>query len=140
MRINHLGKIFPARYVQLAVLLLAFLGCRGNDGTYPVTGSVTIKDASPLAGATIMFHSADGSVYTTVADADGKFVIRAKMNSIGLPPGNYQVVVQEPLPDDIDRPTPPKIHPKYTSASSTDLQVTVDKQDNVFDLVLDPPA
>jgi hypothetical protein len=123
----------------LLVCFALCLGCGGNDGTYPVSGSVKLSSGEPLPSASIMFRAADGKTYSTGADADGQFTMHAHADASGLPPGNYHVVVQEPPSDDIDARVPPKIHPKYARAQSTDLQATVGEQTNQFDFSLDPP-
>lgn len=125
----------------LAAALVSCPGCGGADDTHAVSGSLQLQNGQALPHATVMFRTADGgSTYSTGAGVDGEFQVRATADSRGLPAGDYIVVVQEAVSDDIDSPAAPKIDRKYTQAATTDLQATVGEQENVFDFALEPPS
>lgn len=126
--------------VCVCTVLLFMLGCGGNDGNIPVTGDVKLASGEGLGGATVRFRSEDGKNFMTTTDFNGHFTLKADDKSAGIPAGEYSVVIQEAIGDDIDAPSRPKIHRKYLNRESTDLKVTVSPEQTSYDFTLDPPG
>ena len=141
------GKTFNSTWRARALQRLSLLaigcvlsGCAGDDGTVPVSGVLKLSTGEPLGGGKLLFYSNDGTVTTGVAQSDGSFVIQQSVESDGLPPGEYTVVIKSPPPVDIDAPPlAPKFHQKYGGRMTTDLRVTVAADAPLLDIVLDPP-
>lgn len=123
----------------LAIGALACVGCGASDGTFPVSGRLQTTSGDAIESAQVMFVSDAGKTHSASVDQDGAFRLSSGSDASGLAPGNYKVVVQESSLDDIDAPAKPKAHQKYRSRETTDLQVTVQEGDNVFNLALDTP-
>jgi hypothetical protein len=132
-------KTIPRVMSLYVVAAICCLGCGGNDGTWPVAGTVRTAAGDPLASASVMFRGEDGKTYACGTDAEGRFEVFAFAKATGLPAGQYQVQVQESLGNDIDNPSPPKIHRKYAAFDSSPLAITIDPQKNQLDLSLDSP-
>lgn len=82
----------PAALCLLAVLLAGAAGCGVRKS--PVNGVVTL-DGQPVANASVLFMSEDGSVPASGAtDAEGKFSLSYAGES-GIPHGNYKVLVSK---------------------------------------------
>jgi hypothetical protein len=112
--------------ISIAVLLLCLsvtIGCdyRGLPGLVPVEGRLTLN-GEPLADATVSFapvdlgsdkHGASG-----VTDANGRFVLKTNIESVGIAPGDYKVVV---IKKDFATPLDKKIFDKKASSSSVEI-------------------
>ncbi|QEG35405.1 carboxypeptidase-like regulatory domain-containing protein [Bythopirellula goksoeyrii] len=133
-------KLLGQQFVKVTLLLLC-VGCGGgNDTTVPVSGTITLQNGEPLPSATIMFRGTDGKTFTGGADGSGAYVARASEDSRGIAPGEYIVVVQESIGDDLDKPSRPKIHPRYGQVRTSDLKTTVSAEQPTYDFTLDPPG
>ena len=83
-----------ARFVQAALLTLVctFTGCGGPIG--PTFGSVRFEDGSPVRAGSIEFRRLeDKSRFTSRIAQDGSFHPADGNGQLGLPPGDYEVVV-----------------------------------------------
>lgn len=79
----------------VAALALAGVGCGQQTVRYemlPVAGVVTLA-GEPLAGAEVMFDSADGPRGFGVSDEAGRFTVTTRQYGSGLPAGEYRVFV-----------------------------------------------
>jgi hypothetical protein len=86
------------RHRAVAVLSLACAACGNPHGIYPVSGSVTYKDA-PAAGASVLFQrqGADALGQQTImgiVQPDGSFTVDCGALGKGAPPGEYVVLVE----------------------------------------------
>lgn len=151
-----------------AFLSLCLLGCGGGaDGAadrvdvHPVSGTVTFANG-PVANATVTFSPKDKQpVATAVTDSQGKYTLTTYEASDGAAEGDYVVlvtkIVQAAASDegthDADGSggggTPSHdakdaaaagggLPEKYSSATASDLNVTVKAGDNKIDLSLNP--
>jgi len=78
----------------------------GRPKTYNVNGTVTFQ-GSPLAGATVVFRSAEHQVSASgVTNADGKFRLTTYEDNDGAVAGEHDVIVQKydeaSLPANVD--------------------------------------
>lgn len=124
------GRATPlARYWAcfLAPLVL-FAGCSGNAG--PAAGMVRFDDHAPVESGSIEFRSLEsGQRYASRIGSGGQFEPQDQDGRLGLPPGEYEVVVvQIVLTEDLaadahehGRTVPRRYADYYTS----DLRTTV---------------
>lgn len=144
-----------SRYGLLGALLMAGLaGCPQSDDigtTLPVSGKVTI-DSKPLANGTVSYMPIEAKGNKTKAAVsgivtNGEYTLKsgsATTNKNGAPPGWYKVIItttamtMAPAPKEgatadpkkLGAPTGTPIAEKYTSASTTPLEVEVKSGNN----------
>lgn len=116
LRLENLGKWqmetglaciahFPSRVVSYTrvVLILLLVGCdSGEFKTYPVKGTVTFSDGTPLPVGKIYFDTRDeqyglGVGATGNIKEDGTFELRTYVPGDGAPPGQYIVYIRGAL-------------------------------------------
>ena len=84
-------RAFPAP-VFLFVLCLSFLGCGGSVG--PVSGIVRFSDGEPVRSGSIEFKRKSDQVrFASRISDDGSFQPTDQDGGVGLPPGDYDIVV-----------------------------------------------
>lgn len=141
-RCRGLRAVWPAAGLFALIILLP--ACSG--GLQTVKGKVTQK-GTPLKGAIVFFHPADGSTPATgVADAEGVYSLSTGTTS-GAAPGEYKVTIRWPaepdpskagkIPNSSDAPLPPdRLMGKYGDPKTTKLRATVNRGSNdvPFDL------
>lgn len=125
----------------LAVALVAAVGC--GPRTYPVRGTVTLEDGTPLEKGLIIFERVDGPPLTARGDVqpDGRFEMSTERPGDGVPAGRYKVCLN-PL-DSSDVPDEKKVLPfdvKYLNLKTTDLECVVEPRDNEYPIRLSKPA
>jgi len=130
--------IFP---FVLALGIAVLVGCGNN---IPLRGTVTYSDdGSPLTGGTVIFESG-GSVSRGEIGRDGTYVVGTLRSNDGIPPGTYTVYLinterTEEVPifggeeGDFRDVTIQTVAPRYTSPTTSDLTVTVDRSTRTFD-------
>jgi hypothetical protein len=77
-----------------AVALLAAFGC--GNGKYPVRGTVTLDDGTPLSkGMVVVERSAGGAAVTARGEIgpDGHFELSTDKIGDGVPAGRYRVLI-----------------------------------------------
>jgi hypothetical protein len=112
--------------ICLAAILLATAGCGGN--LQPVRGKVTLPDGSPAAGSLVVVESEiDGKTISARGDVqtDGTYELSTYQPGDGVPPGKYRVLVAPPPVANIDAPTRPPFHAKYSSFQTSGLEFEV---------------
>src|SRR5260370_3556 len=131
------------RRLALAMLGPAVLLCgcdRTDPSLVPVTGTVKVNDR-PLANATVTFIPKDGTPGfggVGKTDAAGNYKLSgSRDNAVGIPPGEYRVVISKRLmPDGSELPandnTPPMASPAkesvpaaYSSMAASTVMATV---------------
>ena len=123
---------------MLGLMVLSCVGCGSSDGTFPVSGTMSLSSGDSFSGGKVQFHSQAGKSHSVALKPDGSFQLRKSAKFVGLEPGEYKVVIVEANFDDFDRPPVRTIHPKYGTARTTDLTATVKEESNVFEFTLDP--
>jgi hypothetical protein len=116
----------PGRFVAaLAVCLALFLsGCGARK--YPVRGTVTLEDGTPLTKGLVIFERVEGGPPVTArgnVQADGRYELSTEKPGDGVPPGRYKVAIN-PL-DTSDVPDEQKVLPfdvKYLSHANSGLE------------------
>ena len=145
---------FPSRVVfyTRVVLILLLVGCdSGEFKTYPVKGTVTFSDGTPLPVGKIYFDTRDeqyglGVGATGNIKEDGTFELRTYVPGDGAPPGQYIVYIRGALTGgrvsmnvEERQPGMPLIHKNYLNANTTDIRLEVKKEANDFALEVDRP-
>jgi hypothetical protein len=130
----------PGRILVLCAVALPAVGCGG--GSYPVTGTVTLDDGSPLTKGLVVFESSDGtSMARGQVQSDGNYQLSTSRPGDGVKPGRYRVLVS-PL-DLSDVPDEKKNLPfdvKYTRFQTSGIEVEVKAEANVIPIQLTRPA
>ena len=136
-------RITPRRLAGLAVCLaVALPGC--GPRMYPVRGTVTLEDGTPLAKGLVIFERVDGGPPLTARgdiQADGRYELSTETPGDGVPAGRYRVSIN-PL-DTSDVPDEQKVLPfdhKYLSHQSSGLEVEVKAGDNDYPIRLAKPT
>jgi hypothetical protein len=126
--------------VFAACLACTFVGC-GPD-YYPVTGTITLHDGSPLTKGLVIFERIDEGPPMTARgeiQPDGRYSLSTEQPGDGMPVGRYKVVIN-PL-DTSDVPDEQKVLPfdvKHLNINTSELEFEVKPEPNVFDIKLSP--
>jgi hypothetical protein len=131
-------SVRPAAVVALACCLP---GCA--SGLYPVKGTVTLDDGSPLTRGLVVFERVDGGAAITARGnvaPDGSYELSTGKPGDGVPPGRYKVLVNPLDPSDV--PDEKKNLPfdvKYMKFETSGLEFEVKAGPNEFPIKLDRP-
>jgi len=113
-------------------VMLALAGCSGPR-LVPVSGSVVWEDGTPaveLADGSVTFESVGSerriSCVGTI-DKSGQFTMMTNAPGDGVPPGEYRVVVTEPVAD-VDVAPKPILDPRFLKFETSGLTVTITNQ------------
>jgi hypothetical protein len=96
-----------------------------------VRGMVTFK-GKPLTSGFVTFVSPEGRKYSASIRLDGTFAFR----KVAVPAGRYKVVIDKSVSLGKGQPPPVPIPARYQSAETSPLVATLNRGENVFDLVL----
>jgi hypothetical protein len=140
--------------VLAGALVAAAAGCDGRDPDLPrlvpVAGTVTL-DRDPLSGAMVTFVPCGGTRgrgATGYTDEQGRYQLRAPDGHLGVPVGEYRVIVTKlVMPDGSDFPIDSGIAPidsparqilpsRYSDERQTILTATVPDDGGTFDFPL----
>lgn len=132
--------------VVCAAILLTAAGCSGDQKAFPVRGQLSFE-GKPMAGALIIFHSADPSQKLLVmarANAEGVYELSTSGTPGGAPPGEYKVTItweEFARPGTEDNPNTPgtgkdRLRGAYAGVDKTLLRATVERKDNTIDFKL----
>jgi hypothetical protein len=120
------------------LVLAAVAGC--GSGLYPVRGTVTLDDGTPVTKGLVVFEStapAQGVSARGTLGADGRFQLSTNRTGDGVPPGTYKVLIN---PMDLsDLPDEKKNVPydvKYMNFATSGLTFEVKAGDNDFPIKL----
>ena len=131
------------RWCGLILILgaVAFAGC-GGQKTYPVKGTVSVKDGEPLSKGYVVFTSEKFTARGEIGP-DGDFVLSSSRVDDGAPPGTYKVTLigtgDGPTYENPDIPVRRSVDEKYEASNTTPLELTVEPKANEFDIEADPP-
>jgi hypothetical protein len=122
------------------VLVIAMAGCSGGR-VAPVSGTVTLSDGQPAAGVTVCFSDRANRVSASgTCDERGRYRLTTFQPGDGAPPGDYDVTVHPPTPEDSSQAQKNTLfHVRYENPDTSGLQYTVAKGRNQIDIVLDDP-
>lgn len=127
-----------------SVAALTATGCSNHPPTYPVSGTVTFDDGTPVSGGTVEFRNVTMDVSKQVnargeIGPDGKYQLTTYTLSDGAVAGDHQIAIfplaQETPGNLSSEPPPNPIERKYQSYDASGLTYTV-KTDgpNVLDI------
>jgi hypothetical protein len=122
------------------LVLLAGGGCDRSAPLYPVRGTVTLEDGSPLTRGMVVFESTDAAVGVTARGeikADGSYQLSTFQPGDGVPPGRYRVQINPMDRSEVadeDKKLPYDI--KYTSFETSALRYEVKPGTNGFSIRL----
>lgn len=120
------------------LLAMSVVGCSGSQ-LASVHGKVTLKNGTPVKGASVNFDNVDLHVKAWgITGNDGTYSLMSLKPGDGARPGTYHVSVHQPLPADSRLGiTPPPFQARYQSFDKSGLVYTVKPGDNTFDMSLD---
>jgi hypothetical protein len=125
----------------LAAAALALPGCGG--GLYPVRGTVTLDDGTPVAKGLVIFERVDGGPAVTARgdiQPDGSYELSTNKPGDGVPPGRYKVVLNSlDLSDVPDEQKDLPYDAKYLSPRTSDLEFEVKAGPNDIPIKLARP-
>jgi hypothetical protein len=109
-------------------LLLLAAGC--GSGRYPVRGTVTHPDGTPVTEGMVVFESRNAARPITARGTigtDGSFTLGTLQPGDGVPAGSYKVLVAPKVdPNAVDGPRqPPPFDPRYSDFSTSGLECEV---------------
>src|SRR5262245_64679796 len=123
----------------LACGLAALAGC--GSGYYPVRGTVTLEDGSPLGQGMVVFENAEGTQMARgMVRPDGSYELSTRKPGDGVKPGRYRALVS--ALDLTDVPDEQKRLPfdvKYTRFQTSGLEFEVKAAPNDIPIKLTRP-
>lgn len=116
--------------LSIGTILLSAVGCSsGNGATEPVSGKVTFKDGSPVAGGTIVFADvAENSSSIGYIQQDGTYTLGTFAETDGAPTGKYKVTVT----GDSEYGKKSAVNARFGQQSSTPLEAEVKEGSNTL--------
>lgn len=141
------GAWLAGRRIPTAAALV-FLLCLTGCGTryYPVRGTVTLDDGTPLTKGLVIFESENpegGPAFMARGEIkpDGSYQLSTHKKGDGVPPGRYRVLIN---PIDLsDIPDEKKKLPfdiKYLNLNTSGLEFEVKAEPNEIPIKLNRPA
>ena len=130
------------RYWSFAAMLAAVAASGCHSDTYPVSGTVTFEDQSPVKDARVVFRSTfNGEFISAFAttDENGEYALTTWQTDDGAVAGEHVVVVTKPqqvieTEEGKAELLPPEIDEKYADYKTTPLKFTVKEDDNVINI------
>ena len=129
------------RAVIAALVGLVAAGCGG--GKYPVRGTVTLDDGTPVARGLVIFERTEGGKQITARgeiQPDGRFEVSTDKPGDGVPAGKYRVLVNALDPS--DAPDEQKKLPfdfRYQKFETSGLEFEVKNEPNEYPIKLNRP-
>jgi hypothetical protein len=129
------------RCVSVVLLLLfAVAGCESGIKLYPVRGTVTLEDGTPLAKGMVIFESKDAESRLTARGevaSDGSYQLSTHKPGDGVPPGKYRVHINPlNLSEVSDEEKNLPYDRKYTNVETSGLEYEVKPEPNGFSIRL----
>jgi len=128
------------KYHSIIILLLLGFAVGCGKGHVQQGGTIVFSDdGSPVPLGTIVF-STPTFQSQSIIDTQGRFTMSSFGANDGLPPGTYSVAifgVTEPVGDDPSAPLYSLIDPKYNGASTSGIEITVDKSVKDLEIKVD---
>jgi hypothetical protein len=132
----------PLLWAAATGLALAATGC--GPQMYPVRGTVTLEDGTPLVKGLVIFERVDGGPPLTARGdigPDGRYELSTEKPGDGVPAGRYRVSIN-PL-DTSDVPDEQKVLPfdaKYLNLKTSGLECEVKAGASDYPIRLSLPA
>jgi hypothetical protein len=124
----------------LLLLLLGSIGCDSGPKLYPVGGTVTLEDGSPLTKGMVVFENKQAEVAVTArgeVKPDGSYQLSTYKPGDGVPQGKYRVQINSmdlsEVPDE-EKKLPYDL--KYMSFETSGLEYEVKPGPNGFSIRL----
>jgi hypothetical protein len=111
---------------------------------YPVQGTVTLENGTPLTRGLVIFERVEGGAPLTARgyiQEDGRYQLSTEKTGDGVPPGRYKVAIN-PL-DTSDVPDEKKVLPfdiKYLNLKTSELECEVKSEPNEYPIKLSGPG
>lgn len=122
--------------------VIGLLGLCGCGGLYPVQGTVTLENGTPLTQGMVVFENVDGTTMGRgTIQSDGSYQLSTQNPNDGLRPGRYKILIN-PM-DMSDVPDEQKKLPfdvKYTRFQTSGLEVEIKAEANQVPLKLTRPT
>ena len=121
------------------VLLFGVLGCGSRP--YPVRGTVTLEDGTPVTAGTVVFEQRDVEKPMSARGAiqsDGKFELSTLRPGDGAVPGLYRVLVAPPAQPPDAPPVKSSFDSRYSEFSTSGLEFEVKSEPNDYAIRLAP--
>jgi hypothetical protein len=140
------GSLSSRFLLPSIILLLAVCGCSSNEKqVYPAQGRVVWEDGVPvkeLAGGMVIFQCDTEQISAKAPiDAEGRFVLGTYGLDDGAVAGKHKVAIVQPSDEESGDYKPLAIvAKKYESMETSDLEVTVQPQQNDIELKVLPGA
>jgi hypothetical protein len=135
-QVRHRRGILP-----LALLALGLAGCGG--GLYPVRGTVTLDDGTPVTRGLVVFERVEGGQPITARGEihpDGRYELSTNKPGDGVPPGKYRVLVNPlELSDVPDEQKHLPFDVKYLKFETSGLEYEVRAGLNEYPIVVTRP-
>ena len=133
--------------VALALALITFVGCGGNETpTYPAGGQVRFPDGAPLDEGWVEFESLDGDNSMSARgqiQPDGTFQLGTFEPGDGAVAGEHRVVVVVPVSEAAalnPAAYPRRIAPRFSDFEQSGLRFTVQADgQNQFEIEVEAP-
>jgi hypothetical protein len=110
----------------LLLLLLAATGCGARH--YPVHGTVTLEDGTPVTAGTVAFEPKDSDSSFSARgelDSQGRFEIGTNRPGDGIPAGTYRVMVAPPPQNPDGPPVKPQFDTRFARFETSGLEFEV---------------
>jgi hypothetical protein len=137
---NRLIRTVRAVVIVLVVTLTA-AGCSG--GKYPVRGTVTLDDGTPVAKGLVVFERTEGGKPITARGEikpDGSYELSTDKPGDGVPTGKYRVLVNAlDLSDVPDEQKKLPFEFKYQRFETSGLEFEVKDGPNEYPIKLNRP-
>jgi hypothetical protein len=129
----------PACRAAALLLVLGVLGCGGRP--YPVRGTVTLEDGTPVTAGMVSFETKDAEKPVTARGEikpDGSYELSTYKAGDGALPGVYRVAVTPPAQSPDLPVTKPPYDARYTSFATSGLEFEVKPTSNEHPIKLAP--
>jgi hypothetical protein len=131
----------PLRFASLGLLAILFGGC-GRSGIHPVSGTVRLRDGSPvITGKVILDSGATGVGSWGSILPDGTFRMGTHLPTDGVPAGEHRVAIVgacKTMSPDSDAEPIHFVHERYLDPATSGLVFRVPDV-TTWEIVVDPP-
>lgn len=123
--------------IAIAMTASLFVGCGGDLGLTPVTGTVTL-DGKPLPNAEVVFRPEDGRPSLGTTDDQGRFELRYSSDQMGAVQGKHKVSISTRGDQSAESGVPELVPARYNAQTTLEQEVQAGQQPLTFDLQSKP--